>query len=138
MSNSPYHIVNAATGKHIGPFSTETDAALAKSITYDPDNGWRNGKVLGRNEFDTHLFGGVEKQSLKDQAEEIAGGESGSPPNLFADAVDIDQVIMLAIGAASVCWENPSGAGEFDSSRAVDIGKDASVRIHELIREFNG
>lgn len=137
MSNSPYHIVNAATGKHIGPFSTKTDAALARNMS-DCNSGWRTGKVLGRNEFDTHLFGGVEKQSLNDQAEEIAGGESGSPPNLFADAVDIDQVIMLAIGAASVCWENPIGAGEFDSSRAVDIGKDASVRIHELIREHNG
>lgn len=121
MSDSPYYIINTHTGKHLGPFSTETDAALAKSIAR-VSSGWKNGKVLGRKEFDEHL--GV---SL--------GGESGSPPNLFAEAKNINQVLNLAVGAASVCWETPEGAGVFDSDRALDIAKAASERIHEMIDE---
>lgn len=106
----------------------ERIADLMKKLKYkgnccDYDSSrWKNGKVLGRKEFDEHL--GV---SL--------GGESGSPPNLFAEAKSIDQVLNLAVGAASVCWETPEGAGVFDSDRALDIAKAASERIHEMIDE---
>ena len=40
-------------------------------------------------------------------------GEEG--PNLPA-------AVFQALGAASVCWENPGGAGIFDSTRAKEIG----------------
>jgi hypothetical protein len=33
-----------------------------------------------------------------------------------------EQAIFQALGAASVCWENPGGAGVFDSSRCKEIG----------------
>ena len=128
MSNSPYHIVNALNGKHIGPFSTELDAMLAKQMTCN--SGWSDGKILGRREFEINLFGETTELPVVE-----AGGESGAPPNIFADATDVEQVLNLAVGAASVCWENPSDAGVFDSTRARDIAIDASNRIHELIRE---
>lgn len=35
---------------------------------------------------------------------------------------DIEKKIFEAVGAASVAWENPAGAGEFDSTRAKEIG----------------
>lgn len=31
--------------------------------------------------------------------------------------------VFQALGAASVCWENPAGAGVFDSTRAKEIGE---------------
>lgn len=35
---------------------------------------------------------------------------------------DLDGAVFQALGAASTCWENLSGAGVFDSTRAKDIG----------------
>jgi hypothetical protein len=34
---------------------------------------------------------------------------------------DKNAAIMVAIGAASMCWENPEGGGVFDSTQAVKI-----------------
>lgn len=50
----PFHIINRHSGKHLGPFSTEIDAALARSID-TMGLGWSNGDVLDRREFDNHL-----------------------------------------------------------------------------------
>lgn len=36
----------------------------------------------------------------------------------------IDQAVMEALGAASVCWSNPRGAGEFNAGMATDIGNE--------------
>lgn len=35
---------------------------------------------------------------------------------------DLEEAVYLALGAASVCWETPEGAGVFDSTRAKQIG----------------
>lgn len=45
---------------------------------------------------------------------------------LFDWEVDtpLHDAIMEAIGAASVCWSNPSGAGEFNAGMATDIGNE--------------
>lgn len=37
--------------------------------------------------------------------------------------VDIRELVMQAIGEASVCWSNLEGAGVFDSSRASNVGE---------------
>jgi hypothetical protein len=42
---------------------------------------------------------------------------------MFEGAESIEEAIGLAIGAASMCWENPGGAGVFDSSRAGLLSK---------------
>lgn len=39
----------------------------------------------------------------------------------FDDAGDLAQAVQQAVGAASVCWENPGGAGIFDSDRALHV-----------------
>lgn len=53
------------------------------------------------------------------------------PAPKFSDLFDVpedkpamraDQAVMVAIGAASMCWENPCGAGQFDPQRAMDVG----------------
>lgn len=36
---------------------------------------------------------------------------------------NLETAVFLAIGAASACWENLSGAGVFDSTRAEEIGR---------------
>jgi hypothetical protein len=36
----------------------------------------------------------------------------------------VHEIIPQAIGAASMCWEHPEGAGVFDSERASEIGEE--------------
>lgn len=49
--------------------------------------------------------------------------------NMFADCESIEEIVGQAIGAASVCWENPAGAGQFDSTQASKICQDAVYEI---------
>lgn len=49
--------------------------------------------------------------------------------NMFADCESIEEIVGRAIGAGSVCWENPAGAGEFDSTQASKICQDAIYEI---------
>lgn len=37
------------------------------------------------------------------------------------DKKDLETVVFVAIGAATACWENLSGAGLFESDRAKEI-----------------
>jgi len=48
----PYHLVSGVSGKHIGPFSTQTDALLARHIA-DPE--FQAAEVMSKIEFDHHL-----------------------------------------------------------------------------------
>lgn len=43
----------------------------------------------------------------------------------------LEEVIFQALGAASVCWETPEGAGVFDSEHAKEIGD----KLVDFIRE---
>lgn len=52
--------------------------------------------------------------------------------NRFSRAETVEEVVFQAIGAGSVCWENPNGAGEFDSTLARAVGDDAMARLREL------
>lgn len=52
----------------------------------------------------------------------------------LAAAESREEVLGLALGAASACWENLTGAGEFDSTQARAI-LDATV---ERLREMDG
>lgn len=54
MSTGPFHIVNRLSGKHIGPFTTETDCALAKTMA-TPD--WITGIVMDKKQFKKHMEG---------------------------------------------------------------------------------
>lgn len=48
----PWHLVNQVTGKHCGPFSTELDAQMARSIA---TGSWHNAIAMDRETFDAHL-----------------------------------------------------------------------------------
>lgn len=39
------------------------------------------------------------------------------------ESLTLTSAVYQAIGAASVCWENPGGAGVFDSDRAAEIAE---------------
>jgi hypothetical protein len=45
---------------------------------------------------------------------------------------DAFTAVGLAIGAASVCWENPGGAGVFDSTRAAQIADELVAHLRRL------
>lgn len=46
---------------------------------------------------------------------------------------DLETIIFESLGAASVCWENPDGAGVFDSTRAKEIGDAVLKEIKRLM-----
>lgn len=43
----------------------------------------------------------------------------------------VKQAVFQALGAVSVCWDNPAAAGKFESTRAKEIGE----RLVEFIRD---
>lgn len=51
-------------------------------------------------------------------------------------SLTLESAVYQALGAASVCWENPGGAGFFDSTRAKEIGEEllAFIRANTLSR----
>lgn len=52
----PFHLVSAVSGKHIGPFSTYTDALLARHIA-NPE--FEAALVMDKDAFDIHLGTGL-------------------------------------------------------------------------------
>lgn len=54
-------------------------------------------------------------------------GLGGTPPKT------IETVLGLLAGAASMCWENPSGAGEFKSTQASEFVDQALELINGMI-----
>lgn len=50
-------------------------------------------------------------------------------------ALDLDSAVFQAMGAASTCWENMKGAGEFQSEHAVIIGNALIAKIKEFCRD---
>ena len=55
--------------------------------------------------------------------------------NMFNDVNDIRELIGQAIGAGSVCWENPAGAGVFDSAQAATVADAAYLRVQALLAD---
>jgi hypothetical protein len=46
------------------------------------------------------------------------------PTDESSAPIDPVQAIFQAIGHASVCWENPGGAGVFDEKQATQVASD--------------
>jgi hypothetical protein len=61
--------------------------------------------------------------------------ETGPRRNYFADVEDVSALIYQTVGAGSVCWENPGGAGIFDDQQARQVAQDCLVRLSELLEE---
>jgi hypothetical protein len=53
----------------------------------------------------------------------------------IAEAPTVEEAIGLACGAVSVCWDDISYAGVFQSDRAKTILEAAIARVHELNKE---
>lgn len=51
---------------------------------------------------------------------------------MLREADSLEEAIGLAIGAASACWENLGGAGEFQSGDAAAIAE----ALTELVRDY--
>lgn len=62
--NPPYHIVNALSHKHLGPFSSELDCVLARTIDVF-GLGWLTAEVMDKDQFDAHLDRKVEDANPK-------------------------------------------------------------------------
>lgn len=53
--------------------------------------------------------------------------------NRFHKAESVDQLLRQLVGAASMCWENPGGAGIFDTALALKVSEEAYERLGELL-----
>ena len=51
--------------------------------------------------------------------------------NRFFETSDPISTIHQMIGCASMCWENPSGAGVFDEAEALKIFEEGINRLRE-------
>lgn len=58
-----------------------------------------------------------------------------SPDNQapFEDAESLEELLGLFAGAASMCWENPAGAGVFDSELASFFVDAALIKIVKIV-----
>lgn len=54
---------------------------------------------------------------------------------MFDSVFDARELIGQAVGAGSVCWENPEGAGMFDSTMAAEVADAAWNRLRVLLAE---
>ena len=52
----------------------------------------------------------------------------------LAKAKTIEEVVGLAVGAGSACWEHMEGTGVFQSEAASQVVDAASARIRELMQ----
>jgi hypothetical protein len=52
--------------------------------------------------------------------------------NRFEDAENVTQLMYQVVGAGSVCWENPGGAGVFDDKLAREVADQGIERLIEL------
>lgn len=55
----------------------------------------------------------------------------GGLDQVLLQANTLEELVFQALGAASVCWETPEGAGVFDSTRAKAVGDELVARIRE-------
>lgn len=64
-----------------------------------------------------------------------AGDPTTTDTPIFDWKVDtpVPTAIFEALGAASMCWETPEGAGVFDSSRAAAIGDELIVFLRRKL-----
>lgn len=55
--------------------------------------------------------------------------------NRFDEACDVHELVHQIIGAASMCWEDLTDAGVFDSTEAALVADDGLARLAELITQ---
>jgi hypothetical protein len=59
----PYHIVNKFVGKHLGPFTTQLDGILARTLA--EDMSWRTAEVMNYEAFTAWLRSPVRDDDVK-------------------------------------------------------------------------
>ena len=47
----------------------------------------------------------------------------------WPDDTPLNEAILQALGAASMCWSNPEGAGVFQPDQAIKIGEELAAFI---------
>ena len=55
------------------------------------------------------------------------------PSDETVEDLPLNEWVGQALGSASMCWENPAGAGVFDSSRCGEIYEALMAHLNEAI-----
>lgn len=54
-------------------------------------------------------------------------------PNRFHKVTTVQELMYQVVGAGSVCWENPGGAGIFDTDEARAVATEGLQRLFQLL-----
>jgi hypothetical protein len=96
----------------------------------DPETGVFQAHITddrARNLFDTF----VQEHSLSISVSEVECVRRKDKGDLGFSEMSLEQAIQTAIGAASMCWEDLSGAGVFQEDQARNISQQLIKRINE-------
>jgi hypothetical protein len=64
---------------------------------------------------------GQSERDIQHQIAENARPDNPDGLDVIRGAANLREAVGVAIGAASMCWERPEGAGVFQSDRAVQV-----------------
>jgi hypothetical protein len=91
--------------------------AFSGNVDGEKSPGWHDAAIRWRDKYNAYI-----------------GNNKGEMTMLDLEKVGMEEAIGIAIGAASLCWENPSGAGEFDSTQASKIVDELLEKIRSEVR----
>lgn len=109
--------------------AVRTGATHIRMLTVCVRCGWVDPAALDR------WFEQAYKEKMDRLSQQISMASIGTPFTFVRspdEDITLKEGVFQALGAASMCWSTLEGAGEFDSTRAKQIG-DAVIL---LIREF--
>ena len=76
------------------------------------------------------------KEAMTQRAKRIAVAAETQPfafVQQTGEDLTLNEILFQALGAASVCWENPGAAGVFDSSRAKMVGEALTREVNRAL-----
>jgi hypothetical protein len=76
------------------------------------------------------------KEAMTARAQRIAIAAETKPFTYVqqrGEEITLVEILYQSLGAASVCWETPEGAGLFDSTRAKEIGEKLTYEVDRAL-----
>jgi hypothetical protein len=120
------------TCQEIGHYmiSIKTGAKLVRFVERCAECGWIDPASLDWWAEDAI------KNSNSERSKRIAIAAETQPFQFVqssGEQTTLEEILFQALGAASVCWETPEGAGIFDSTRAKEIGMALLVEVNRAL-----
>lgn len=111
--------------------SVRTNSRLVPFVEQCTDCSWIDGTSLDWWAED------ASKRALSDRAQRIAVATETEPfafVQSTGQRLELDEVLLQALAAASMCWESVASAGKFEDQRAGDILVALRAEVQRFIR----